>query len=109
MEPIKTIVLDDVYSVYKQLGTGRFGYIKLAEHKQSKSKIAIKFFPRPKIKQVDFIREYNYSYFLSPHPNIIDTYEGMFQAKDESAFFFVQEFCPCASLREAVEGSNGQG
>uniref|UniRef100_A0A914W4Z7 Protein kinase domain-containing protein n=1 Tax=Plectus sambesii TaxID=2011161 RepID=A0A914W4Z7_9BILA len=109
MEPIKTIVLDDVYSVYKQLGTGRFGYIKLAEHKQSKSKIAIKFFERPKMKQVDFIREYNYSFFLSPHPNIIDTYEGMFQAKDESAFLFVQEFCPCASLREAVEGSNGQG
>lgn len=101
--------LDEIYSVYKQLGTGRFGYIKLAQHKESKSKIAIKFFPRPKIKQVDFIREYNYSYFVSPHPNIIDTYEGMFQTNDESAFFFVQEFCPCASLREAVEASNAQG
>ncbi|KIH66862.1 hypothetical protein ANCDUO_02808 [Ancylostoma duodenale] len=95
MEPIKKVTLEEVYHVYKQvtyfytyfyftdvvLGTGRFGYIKLAEHKQSKQKIAIKFFPRPQTKQVDFVREYNYSFFLSPHPQIIDTYEGMYQAK----------------------------
>ncbi|PAV59776.1 hypothetical protein WR25_26470 [Diploscapter pachys] len=109
MEPIKKIDLDDVYTVYKQLGTGRFGFIKLAEHRQSGMKIAIKFFPRPQTKQVDFIREYNYSFFLSPHQNIIDTYEGMYQSSDDSAFFFVQEFCPRASLREAVEATNQTG
>uniref|UniRef100_A0A914R1B9 Protein kinase domain-containing protein n=1 Tax=Panagrolaimus davidi TaxID=227884 RepID=A0A914R1B9_9BILA len=31
----------------------------------------------------------------------------MFQTNDDSAFFFVQEFCPHASLREAVEASQG--
>lgn len=35
-----------------QLGTGRYGYVKLAEHKTSQQKIALKFFPRPQIKQV---------------------------------------------------------
>ncbi|GMR62946.1 hypothetical protein PMAYCL1PPCAC_33141 [Pristionchus mayeri] len=110
MEPIKKVELDEVYSVYKQLGTGRFGYVKLAEHKQSGHKIAIKFFARPAIKQNDFVREYNYSYFLSPHPHIIDTFEGMFQTSDDSAFFFVQELCPSASLRELIEHSvNGLG
>uniref|UniRef100_A0A914EMG5 Protein kinase domain-containing protein n=1 Tax=Acrobeloides nanus TaxID=290746 RepID=A0A914EMG5_9BILA len=107
MDLIKKVDLEEVYDVFKQLGTGRFGYVQLAEHKQSKLKIALKFFPRPQIKQADFVREYNYSYFLSPHPNIIDTYEGMYQTHDESAFFFVQEFCPSASLREAVERSPG--
>uniref|UniRef100_A0A914Y892 Protein kinase domain-containing protein n=1 Tax=Panagrolaimus superbus TaxID=310955 RepID=A0A914Y892_9BILA len=107
MEQIKKIDLDEVYSVFKQLGTGRFGYVKLAEHKQSKANIAIKFFPRPQIKQSDFVREYNFSFFLSAHANIIDTYDGMFQTNDDSAFFFVQEFCPHASLREAVEASPG--
>ncbi|CAI5455331.1 unnamed protein product [Caenorhabditis angaria] len=109
MEPIKKVDLEDVYTVNKQLGTGRFGYIKLAEHKQSSLKIAIKFFPRPQTKQADFVREYNYSFFLSPHQHIIDTYEGMFQASNDTAFFFVQEFCPCASLREAVENTNQTG
>ncbi|KAE9555838.1 hypothetical protein FO519_000923 [Halicephalobus sp. NKZ332] len=107
MDQIKRIQLDDVYAVYKQLGSGRFGYIKLAEHKQYKKNIAIKFFPRPQIKQNDFVREYNYSFFLSPHPNIIDTYDGMYQTNDDSAFFFVQEFSPHASLREAIESSPG--
>uniref|UniRef100_A0A7E4UPQ2 Protein kinase domain-containing protein n=1 Tax=Panagrellus redivivus TaxID=6233 RepID=A0A7E4UPQ2_PANRE len=105
MEQIKKVDLDAEYAVYKQLGSGRFGFIKLAEHKQAKKKIAIKFFPRPQIKQSEFVREYNYSYFLSPHPNIIDTYDGMFASNDDSAFFFVQEFCPYASLREAVEAA----
>ncbi|GMT35845.1 hypothetical protein PFISCL1PPCAC_27142, partial [Pristionchus fissidentatus] len=105
MEPIKKIELDEVYTVYKQLGTGRFGTIKLAEHKQSRHKIAIKFFQRPEIKQNDFVREYNYSFFLSPHPCIIDTFEGTFQTADDSAFFFVQELCPFASLRELIEHS----
>ncbi|VDN00988.1 unnamed protein product [Thelazia callipaeda] len=106
MEPLKRVVLDDVYHVHKQLGTGRFGFVKLAEHKESKHDIAIKFFPRPEIKQIDFVREYNYSYFLSPHPNIIDTYQGIYQTDDESAYFFVQEFCPFASFRETVEASS---
>lgn len=67
MEPIKKVDLEEVYTVNKQvsiyrvsvlhtvfqLGTGRFGYIKLAEHKQSKQRIAIKFFPRPQTKQVE--------------------------------------------------------
>lgn len=39
-------------SFFFQLGTGRFGSIKLAQHKESKHKIALKFFPRPQTKQV---------------------------------------------------------
>ncbi|KAI1725672.1 protein kinase domain-containing protein [Ditylenchus destructor] len=104
---IKKVDLESEYNVYKQLGTGRFGYVKLCEHKQSGKKLALKFFPRPQTKQADFMREYNFSTFLSPHPNILDTFEGMFQSPDEGAYFFVQEFCPHASLREAVESSTG--
>lgn len=62
----------------------------------------MKFFPKATVKQADFNREYNYSFFLSPHPNIVDSYEGMFVDKKQDAFFFVQEYCPCGSLREAV-------
>lgn len=104
---LRKVELEAEYIINKQLGTGRFGYVKLAEHKASGQKIALKFFPRPQIKHMEFMREYNFSRFLSPHPNILDTFEGVYQSDDESAFFFVQEFCPHASLREAVEKSNG--
>lgn len=52
------------------------------------------------------MREYNFSRFLSPHQNILNTFEGTFQPIDHSAFFFVQDFCPYASLREVLENSN---
>lgn len=48
-----------------------------------------------------FILEFlQYSYFLSPHPNTIETYEGAYSTPD--VWFFAQEFSPCASLREAA-------
>lgn len=92
-----------------QLGTGRFGYVKLAEHKKSGTRVALKFFPRSQTKQADFLREYNFSRLLGCHKHVINTFDGLFQAPDGSAFYFVQEFCPQASLREAVEGSVGGG
>ncbi|VDD85523.1 unnamed protein product, partial [Enterobius vermicularis] len=85
------------------VNSGRFGQLKLAENRQAKCKIALKCFPTT---QADFIREYNCSFFLSPHQNIIDTYEGMYQAHDESLYFFVQEICPGLTLKEAVENSS---
>ncbi|KAI6241651.1 putative serine/threonine-protein kinase C01C4.3 [Aphelenchoides fujianensis] len=95
------------YKIIKQLGTGRFGFVKLVEHRASGQTVALKFFPRPQIKQTDFLREYNFSKFLSPHQNVLETWDGIFQTADETAFYFVQEFCPHGSLREMVEGSSG--
>ncbi|KAI6176657.1 putative serine/threonine-protein kinase C01C4.3 [Aphelenchoides bicaudatus] len=107
MESLKKEDPDEVYKINKQLGTGRFGFVKLAEHRESGKTIALKFFPRPQTKQADFLREYNFSKFLSPHQHIIDTFNGIFQANDDSAYYFVQEFAPYASLREMVENSSG--
>lgn len=103
--PIQEVQLTEEYRLEKQLGTGRFGYITLAKHKGSQTTIALKMFPRDTVKMIDFIREYNYSYFLSPHPNTIETYEGAYSTPD--VWFFAQEFSPCASLREFVGASNG--
>uniref|UniRef100_A0A0N5ALP1 Protein kinase domain-containing protein n=1 Tax=Syphacia muris TaxID=451379 RepID=A0A0N5ALP1_9BILA len=117
MDPIKKVNIDEVYDVYKQIAfgikmtsfqisLGRFGQLKLAENRSAKCKIALKYFPANQTKQIDFLREYNCSFFLSPHPNVIDTYEGMYQAHDESAFFFVQEICPGITLKEAIENAS---
>ncbi|KAI6187809.1 Protein kinase domain-containing protein [Aphelenchoides besseyi] len=106
-QQVKKQDVDSEYTVVKSLGTGRFGYVKLVEHRASGQTVALKFFPRPQVKLTDFIREYNFSKLLSPHPNVIETFDGIYQSTDETAFYFVQEFCPHASLRELVENSSG--
>lgn len=58
------------------------------------------------VRYTDFIREYNYSFFLAPCHNIVNTFDGLYATKDR--YFFVQEFCPQASLREAVYETGGE-
>ncbi|KAI6214761.1 hypothetical protein M3Y94_00306900 [Aphelenchoides besseyi] len=107
MDALKKEDVESVYTVVKSLGTGRFGYVKLVEHRASGQTVALKFFPRPQVKFTEFLREYNFSKLLSPHQNVIETFDGIYQSTDETAFYFVQEFCPHASLREMVESSSG--
>lgn len=59
------------------------------------------------VRYTDFIREYNYSYFLSPCHNIVNTFEGLHSTKE--FYFFAQEYCATASLREAVYDTGGWG
>ncbi|CAD5215458.1 unnamed protein product [Bursaphelenchus okinawaensis] len=106
MEAIRKEDPESVYNVFKQLGTGRFGFVKLAQNKSTGKKVALKFFPRSSTKQADFLREYNYSKQLSAHVNVLNSYDGVYHTTNDDAFYFVQEFCPNASLREAVECSN---
>lgn len=52
-----TLKMADDYNIIKtlsnlQLGTGRFGFVKLAQHKESGKTVALKFFPRDQTKQV---------------------------------------------------------
>lgn len=101
--PMKEIELDQHYTLIKKLGTGKFSTVYMAEDKQTKTLIALRSFSKNTVKPVDFIREYNFSYFLSPHPNIVDTYEGTYTTVD--SFLFVQDYIPYGNLREAVENS----
>lgn len=71
---VKEVNISEIYQIEKKLGTGRWGNIHLATHSESGARIALKIFPRPQIKQADFIREFNMSHFLSAHQNIITTY-----------------------------------
>ncbi len=93
------------YELISKLGSGRFGSAHLANHKRSGTTIALKIFPKRIVKQTDFLREYNYSYFLSPHQSIIDTYEGTYICAD--SHFFVQEYAERGSLRTLIEANTG--
>jgi serine/threonine protein kinase len=52
-----------------------------------------------------FIHKCSPSFFLGAHENNVTTFEGMYSTVD--CHYFVQEFCPTASLREAVYDSGG--
>ena len=44
----------------------------------------------------EFLEEFHYSYFLSPHANILDTYDVAFETRDH--YFFAQEVAPFGDL-----------
>lgn len=98
------VVLDEEYDVIKNLGTGRFSYITLVEDKRMDNKIlTLKQFQKSSVNKMDFIREYNYSLYLSPHPNFIVTYQGVYCTPE--TYFFAQEFLPYGSVRDIVNKS----
>ena len=62
--------------------------------------MALKVLSKKTTKLDDFLREFNISYYLSPHRAIIKTYDVAFESS--SAFVFAQEFAPVGDLFEAI-------
>uniref|UniRef100_A0A915L1Q5 Protein kinase domain-containing protein n=1 Tax=Romanomermis culicivorax TaxID=13658 RepID=A0A915L1Q5_ROMCU len=97
---------DAKYQLGQKLGAGRFAQVFAAADKTcARQRITLRIFAKTKCKLGDFLREYNASYFLSPHPNIVDTYEGVYATGD--FYFFAQEDQPVRnSLRELVDAGS---
>lgn len=62
--------------------------------------MALKLLPKSSTKLRDFQREFQLSYFLSPHANIIDTYNVAFETL--SSYVFAQEHAPLGDLFDAI-------
>jgi serine/threonine-protein kinase SBK len=92
--------LDDHYTVLKELGSGTYGRSVHAQCHRTKAEIALKILPKSSVKLKDFLREFNYSYYLSPHRGIVNTFDVAFQTDD--AFVFAQELAPMGDLFEAI-------
>lgn len=50
--------------------------------------------------QQDFLREFNISYYLSPHRAIVNTYDVAFETS--TAYVFAQEYAPLGDLFERI-------
>lgn len=61
--------------------------------------------PRATTSLKDFLTEFHYSYFLSPHPSILDTYDVCFETMDH--YFFAQEVAPLGDLWHWIEAAGG--
>jgi serine/threonine-protein kinase SBK len=93
-------VITDHYNVIRELGSGTYGTVLLTRCRLTRSEVALKVLPKKTTKLKDFLREFNISYYLSPHRAIINTYDVAFESPD--AFVFVQEYAPVGDLFEAI-------
>ncbi|XP_077349833.1 serine/threonine-protein kinase SBK1-like, partial [Lithobates pipiens] len=80
----------------KELGSGAYGSVLLVKDKESNQKIALKIMPKRKTSENKFLREFSVSSYLSSHPNIIRSFDMVFQTQDH--FMFAQEVAPLGDL-----------
>lgn len=64
--------------------------------------MALKAVPKATTTLKDFLIEFHYSYFLSPHSNILDTYDVAFETREH--YYFAQEVAPFGDLAQVVAG-----
>lgn len=99
------LTLKDHYDVTKELGRGTYGQVLFAKCKETGKNVALKVLPKSNTKLREFEREFRFSYFLSPHSNIVDTYNVAFETR--TAFVFAQEFAAYGDLFEKIPPQQG--
>ena len=92
--------LSDHYVVLRQLGSGTYGRVVLARCRLTDTEVALKLLPKASTRLTDFLREFNASYYLSPHAAILNTYDVSFETR--TAYVFAQECAPAGDLFEAI-------
>lgn len=97
---LQQLSLKEHYEVEKELGRGTYGKVVLAKCRHTGTQVALKLLPKSSTKMRDFQREFQLSYFLSPHASIIDTYNVAFETR--SSFVFAQEHAPLGDLFDAI-------
>lgn len=99
-ENLQQLILKEHYDVIKELGKGTYGKAILARCRETKTKVALKILPKSSTKLRDFKREFSVSYFLSPHMNIVDTYNVAFETR--TSYVFAQEYSHIGDLFDAI-------
>ena len=92
--------LREHYEIEQDLGRGTYGKVVQATCKDTGTKIALKILPKSTTKLRDFQREFNFSYYLSPHMNIVDSYNVAFETK--TSFVFALEYVPLGDLFDYI-------
>ena len=93
----KDLITKD-YSMGKPLGSGSFGTVRIATHKLTQQKRAIKVIKKGDQDEQTFFLEVNILSNLT-HPNIMQIYEFY---DDEKNFYIVSEVCSGGELFEKI-------
>ncbi|XP_043208697.1 serine/threonine-protein kinase meng-po-like [Amphibalanus amphitrite] len=100
---LEEVKLEEQYEVLQTLCEVWSGRILLAEHRASRHEVILKALHKVATSRADFLREFHYSYFLSPHRSIVTTYDVAFSTSD--MFVFAEEYAQFGDL--ACYVSNG--
>ncbi|GFO23325.1 serine/threonine-protein kinase sbk1 [Plakobranchus ocellatus] len=99
-ENLQMLNLRDHYEIARDLGRGTYGKVVQATCKETGTKIALKILPKSSTKLRDFQREFNVSYYLSPHASIVDSYNVAFETR--ASYVFAMEFAPMGDLFDSI-------
>jgi serine/threonine-protein kinase SBK len=97
---MQQLELEEHYDVIKDLGCGTYGKVVLAVCRETGTSVALKLLPKSNTKPKDFNREFYYSYYLSPHRAIVDTFDVSFETAED--YVFAQEYAPLGDLFESI-------
>ena len=106
VESIRKVVhysnLNDLYDLKGDLGKGKFGLVKLAIHKESGRKVAVKIINKKLVSEVDVqqVKSEIDILKIAKHPNIIKLYDVF---ENEKYIYILMEYCPGGDLFSYIE------
>ena len=104
-ECLQHLHLDAHYHTLKDIGTGTYGKVIFAVCRETGTKVALKMLPKATTSLREFQREFSFSYFLSPHKNIVNSYDVAFETGDQ--YVFAQEQAPMGDLFNKIKPQLG--
>uniref|UniRef100_A0A8C8VPV3 Protein kinase domain-containing protein n=1 Tax=Pelusios castaneus TaxID=367368 RepID=A0A8C8VPV3_9SAUR len=93
--------LQDQYTIIKELGSGTYGNVLLAEHRERGTALALKLMPKERTERRAFLREYCIALCLSAHAGFLNTLPIAFESPTH--FAFAQELAPAGDLCAIVQ------
>ncbi|ODN01422.1 Serine/threonine-protein kinase SBK1 [Orchesella cincta] len=87
---LQEVNLEKEFDVVRTLSEGSFSKVLLARQQGGGERMVLKAIHCEVTSAEDFSRELNYNYYLSPHPNIVTSYNVAFMW--DNCFIYVQEY-----------------
>ncbi|XP_037074469.1 serine/threonine-protein kinase meng-po-like [Pollicipes pollicipes] len=100
---LEEVDLEAEYEVLQTICEVWTGKIMLVEHRATRHEVILKALHKDATSKSDFLREFHYSVFLSPHRSILTAYDVAFRADD--FYVYAAEYAPFGDL--ACYVSNG--
>ncbi|XP_065277105.1 uncharacterized serine/threonine-protein kinase SBK3 [Emys orbicularis] len=97
--------LQEQYTIIKELGSGTYGNVLLAEHRERGTALALKLMPKERTERRAFLREYCIALCLSAHAGFLRTLPIAFESPTH--FAFAQELAPAGDLCAIVHDGEG--